>query len=768
MLHALLSVFILALIAPFIYRQSSVKVPVFLAVCTAGIMGYFLSYMADVAKGLTHTFQYPWADGLGVSLSFYVDGLSLFFALLISFFGVLIILYAGYYMKGMEHANRFFGYLILFMGSMLGLVLSGNIISMFVFWELTSISSYFLIGFKNKDEKSREAARQSILVTGGGGLVLLAGLVLMGIAGGSYNIPELLANTEVIRQHPYLSATIILILIGAFTKSAQFPFHFWLPNAMQAPTPVSAYLHSATMVKAGVFLVFRFNPIFTGIDQWQIILASVGGFTMVMGAIVAFKADDLKRILAFTTISALGIFFMMIGIGSEMALKAAMVYVLAHALYKGALFLAAGTLDHECGTRKISELSGIRKKMPWTASATILSCLSMMGIIPFLGFTGKELLYDAALYSGAPYFVLIVALVIASVFFAAVAIKIVYQTFFVKTENTGTTVPEASGFMFIPPLVLGVLGFLFGILPNLSVQPLLEVAAGNMGNTYGDLDMSLWHGLNTVLLLSLATIVLGIVLYSGRNTFEKIYRKLPFQLSAIPEKLYNESLATLTSFSLFQTRAVQNGYLRNYISMFIAVFCSLSIYYLFSSGFIFRPSIDFKWDDIRIYEILVLILVAITVVFLFFAKSRLTVIASIGIIGYGIALSYTFFSAPDVAITQFLAETLGLILLAVILPKLPRLHVSNQGSKIKYFLVSLTFGVLMVVITLIVMSAPVNDGLKEYFVENSLPLGKGENIVNVILVDFRAMDTLGEISVLVITMIGIISLLKLKPEKLEL
>ena len=768
MLYALLSVFLLALIAPFIYRLSSMKVPQFLAVCTAGIVGYFLSYLPEIDKGFTRTFQYPWADSLGVSLSFYVDGLSLFFALLISFFGVLIILYAGNYMKGMEHANRFFGYLILFMGSMLGLVLSGNVISMFVFWELTSFSSYLLIGFKNKDEKSREAARQSILVTGGGGLVLLAGLVLMGIAGGSYDIQELISNTEMIRQHPYLSATIVLILIGAFTKSAQFPFHFWLPNAMQAPTPVSAYLHSATMVKAGVFIVFRFNPIFSGIELWQIILASVGGFTMVMGAIVAFKADDLKRILAFTTISALGIFFMMIGIGSEAALQAAIVYVLAHALYKGALFLAAGTLDHECGTRKISELSGFRKKMPRTAAATILSCLSMMGIIPFLGFTGKELLYDAALHSDTPYFVLIISLVLASVFFTAIAIKIVYQIFFVKAENAGPTVTEASWFMFAPPLVLGLLGFLFSVLPNLSIQALLEITAGNMGISSGELDMSLWHGFNTVLLLSLATIILGIILYRGRYVFEKIYSKLPFPLSAIPEKLYDGSLAALTSFSLFQTRAVQNGFLRNYISMFIAVFCFLSIYYLFSSGYLFRSAIDFKWDDIKIYEILVLILVAITVVFLFFAKSRLTVIASIGIIGYGIALSYTFFSAPDVAITQFLAETLGLILLAVILPKLPRLHIANQGSKIKYFLVSLTFGVVMVIITLIVMSEPGRDGLKEYFVLNSLPLGKGENIVNVILVDFRAMDTLGEISVLVITMLGIISLLKLKPEKFEL
>lgn len=761
MLIAIAVLFLLSFLAPFVHKKGAMLTPVLFSGITAVVFGYFLSFYPEVAAGGVIVQDYTWGAPLLSSLSFRLDGLSLFFALLITFFGVLILLYAGAYMKAKTFSNRFYAYIIFFMAAMVGLVLSSNLIGLFIFWELTSISSYLLIGYFHDDPTSRQSARQALVVTASGGLVLLAGLILLGLAGGSYDISVLLSEKDLIAKSPYLPAIIVLLLIGAFTKSAQFPFHFWLPGAMKAPTPVSAFLHSATMVKAGVFLVFRFHPIFSGNELWQWLLVSIGGFTMIMGAVIAFRADDIKRILAYTTISALGIFFTMAGIDTDLAIQSAIVYVLAHALYKGALFMVAGTLDHSCGTRKLSELSQLRMKMPLTKYAAIMAALSMGGIIPFLGFTGKELLYGALTASSAPLHLVVFSLLfVSSAFFIATMIRVIWYAFFKEPSNAnGEVISYEPAFQSYPPLLLGIISIVVAVFSGQTITPLLAQSAVTILPTATGIDLSLWHGFTPVLGLSVATIVMGIVLFRLRHWWWKLSDLIPLPIETIPSAVYQWLGTHTLKLAKIITKRTQNGYLRNYISVFLLTACLLIAYNFYHAKLFQTISINLNLEAVKVYEIYVLLLVSGIIWFLFTTKSRLSTIAAIGIIGYGMALAYTFFSAPDVAITQFLAETLGLILLAVMLPSLPRLHVAHLSLKTKYLVISITFGLFMAATTLLTLSYDGHSLLKDYFEENSYDKGHGKNIVNVILVDFRALDTLGEISVLVITMIGIIALL---------
>lgn len=768
---ALLSIFLVALFAPVLHRKGSLVTPILFSLFALGIGVYFLSFHGSVTDGKSQLFTYTWSAALSVELSFLVDGLSLFFALLVSFIGALILLYSGYYMKEKEQANRFFGMLLFFMGSMLGLVLAADLISLFVFWEMTSLSSYLLIGFKHTDEKARQAAHQAWIVTAAGGLVLLAGLILLGMAGHGYSIPELLTKKDLVAESPYLTAIVALLLIGAFSKSAQYPFHFWLPTAMEAPSPVSAYLHSATMVKAGVYLVLRLNPVFADNATWQTALAIVGGTTMVLAAAVAFHADDLKRVLAYTTISALGIFFLMLGIGSEEAVKAAVVYIFAHACYKASLFLVAGVLDHDCGTRLISELGVKPKRMPLTAAAAALAALSMAGIIPFLGYIGKEKLYEAALHHSGYLHMTLIALVVSSVLFVVVSMRIVVDVFMRKSARDGRrgeTVGETSPFMYLPPLALGLAGLTFGLFPEFGVKAVLMSASESISDAVKSLDMSLWHGFNTVFALSVATVVAGLFVYWLIKYFGKLLGKVSLFVAELPETLYNGMMRGFEGFAEFQTRTLQSGYLRRYVSICLGTLFVVFGYYSARSGFLRDTPISLELARLRIYEVAVLLLVLFTITFVFISRSRLAVLASIGVTGYGIALLYALFSAPDVAITQFLVETIGLMLIAIILPKLPLIELGRSAGRKGYLVGSCAFGALMTYVTLVTMSREEDSKLKSFFLENSEPLGKGENAVNVILVDFRALDTLGEISVLIITMIGIVAFLLKTGKEVEL
>jgi multicomponent Na+:H+ antiporter subunit A len=766
MLLTILSIFFASLLTPFFYKRHQKAVALVLSVLVLGTIMYFSTYLLPVSHGKTFISTFSWLDALHVHLSFYIDGLSLFFALIIAVIGLLVLLYSFKYMEHYPKQGRFFSYLLLFMGSMLGVVLSANLISLFIFWELTSFSSYLLIGFNNQSDEARRAARQALLITAGGGLALLSGFILLElITDSGFDVIVIINSPEAVVNSELHIAAIILIALGAISKSAQFPLHFWLPNAMVAPTPVSAYLHSATMVKAGVYLIFRFNPLFNESMLWGHLLAATGAITMTWGAFKALHEDDLKRVLAYTSISALGIFFMMTGLGGKNAINAVVVYVMAHALYKGALFLIAGNIDRQAGTRNISQLSDLVKKMPYTAIAVVFSCASMAGIIPFLGFVGKESLFDALYHSDNQLAIFyLVLLLLASIAFTAVAIDIVYNAFLKRGILHGVEVREAGFLMVLSSLILAFAGLFAGIAPTSMVEPLLQWSASGIYATEPSMHLKLWHGFNVVLVLSIVTLLSGAGVYMIRQSIRK-FRK-PYWLTA--DFIYAKTLDGIETSSRHITRVVQNGFLRNYIAVVILTFSLLAIYALADGKLFIAPEIDTVFKGMQIYEVVIIILITLAVAFLFRTKSKLIVTATFGIIGYSIALAYTLFSAPDVAITQFLAETLTLILLILILHRLPSYTLEKFIDHKKYLPVAILFGLVMSVISFTMLNRDNDSDLKTFFLQESITAGKGENAVNVILVDFRALDTLGEITVLAIAMIGIMALLRLKPDRSEI
>jgi len=757
MLISILALYAASLLAITFYRRFEKVVAPVLSVILIGLIIGYATTLSSVVHGEWLSETYSWVDSLNIRLAFYLDGLSLFFALLITIIGLLVLVYSFRYMENYEKKGSFFAYLLLFMGSMLGLVLSSNLIGLFIFWELTSLSSFLLIGFNNQNKDSRRAARQALLITSGGGLALMSGFILLEIITQSgFDLLAMINQSPGPGQNLLLPAAIILIVIGAMTKSAQFPFHFWLPNAMAAPTPVSAYLHSATMVKAGIYLLFRLNPLFQDVVLWSYMLGIIGAITMMWGAFRALQEEDLKKILAYTTISALGIFFMMTGFGGERAMNAVLIYVLAHALYKGGLFLIAGNVEHQTGTRNIEHLSDLVKKMPYTALAVILSCASMAGIIPFIGFSGKEAMYATLYHSENPLALLyLILLILAGVAFTTVTLEIVQEAFLEKGQLKNKKVLEANILMVFAPVLLSVAGLITGVLPSEVTEPLLQWASANSLNAAPSMDLKLWHGFNMVFVLSLLTLLAGAGLFFVRKSFRRFSQV--YWMDA--DFFYDKFIRGTNRFATAVTKVIQNGYLRNYLTMVILTFSALMIAYWSNSRMLSELSVEKVFSGIQIYEAVIITLVTVAVIVLFRTKSRLIVTATFGIIGYGIALAYTLFSAPDVAITQFLAETLTLILLILILHRLPSYTLGKNIAHKKYLPVALLFGLIMTVTSFFLLERETNADLKSYFLENSLSEGKGANAVNVILTDFRALDTLGEITVLTITMIGIVALL---------
>nr|MBA2432325.1 Na(+)/H(+) antiporter subunit A [Chthoniobacterales bacterium] len=461
MTFAILSVFLLAALAPTLHRFLRGATGWVLALLPLGLSLWFWTLLPQVADGAIVE-SIPWVPSLGLALAFRIDGLSLLFLLLIAAIGALILVYAGGYLHGHRHEGRFFGFILFFMGSMLGLVASENLIVMFVFWELTSLASYLLIGFDHEQPKARASALQALLITGGGGLALLAGFILLGQVGGSYSFSELLQNGDAVREHTLYLPILLLVLAGALTKSAQMPFHFWLPSAMAAPTPVSAYLHSATMVKAGVFLLARMNPLLGETVPWHNILTIVGVITMLGGALLALPQTDLKLLLAYSTVSALGALVLLLGIGTRLAMEAAIVYLFVHALYKAALFMVAGAIDHEAGTRDVRSLSGLIRIMPITAVAAGLAALSMSGFPPLLGFIGKELLYEAKVQS-ADIGLLVTGMgVLANVAMVAVALLVGFTPFHGILRKPGARGHEPSLALWLGPATLAGLSVVLG------------------------------------------------------------------------------------------------------------------------------------------------------------------------------------------------------------------------------------------------------------------------------------------------------------------
>ncbi|MDQ3458643.1 MAG: putative monovalent cation/H+ antiporter subunit A [Deinococcota bacterium] len=759
MLVAVLSCFALAGLAPWLTRFLRGAMGWLVALLPLGLFAYFLSLLPGVAGGEAVTESLAWVPALGLNLSFYLDGLSLLFALLITGIGTLIMVYAGGYLGGHPHLGRFYLFILAFMGSMLGLVLTANLLTLFVFWELTSITSYLLIGFKHEDETSRKSALQALLVTGIGGLVLLAGLILMGMAAGTFELSELLAGGG-LQEHPMYLGILLLVLVGAFTKSAQFPFHFWLPGAMAAPTPVSAYLHSATMVKAGIYLLARMFPVLGDTAAWIAIVTPVGAVTMLYGGYLAITKTDFKQLLAYSTVSALGTLVLLLGSSLEGAATAAVVFLLAHALYKGAFFMVAGAVDHETGTREIDELGGLRRKMPITAAVAVLAAVSLAGFGPVLSFIGKELVLETVLESEWARLVLTPAVVLGGALFVAVAAIVTLRPFFGPLRATPKAAHEAPFSLLLGPALLASLGFVLGLVPVFVTGTLVTPAAAAVLGEPVPVSLYLWHGLNPALALSVTSVLIGLGLYLVWDHLRRFTSSLERVLSWGPERVYLASLDGLNRIAKTQTRILQSGVLRYYFLTILTATVTLVGGTLILRGG-FKPLLDVS--DVQFFEWILAGLILAGAVMAVLTHSRLAAITALGVVGFGVALVFIFFAAPDIAMTQLFVETLTVILVALILVPLREFNFAWRPlSRLRDAAVALACGMLVTSLLLSVIRLPFDFTLSAYFAENSVPVAQGRNIVNVILVDYRALDTLGEIGVLVIAGVGVYALLKLR------
>ncbi len=757
MFNTILVGFTGALIAPFINRAGRRWSGLLIALLPLGLFAFYSTYIPAIASGSTVETNTAWVRDLGVNLAFRLDGLSLLFALLITGIGALVVIYASGYMAGHENEGYFYLLLLAFLSSMLGLVLANNLLTLFLFWELTSITSYLLIGFENHKPEARSAALQAFLITGGGGLALLGGLLLLGMAGGTYQISELVNIGSSLSDHAFFLPALLLILLGAFTKSAQFPFHFWLPNAMAAPTPVSAYLHSATMVKAGIYLLARLYPIFNESPWWQMITTGVGLATMLVGAVLALNSSDLKRILAYSTISSLGTMTMLLGFSTDAAVKAGLVFLLAHALYKGALFMIAGAIDHETGTRDVDQLGGLRTQMPVLAGFTVLAALSLAGLGPLLSFIGKELLFEAALLLRGGWLIIIPAAVFSSAVSVALALIVVLRPFFGASRPTPHKLHEPPATLWIGPAVLGILGLVMGLFPQVSSTFLAQPAVRAVINNPVEMKLALWHGLNPALGLSAIAITFGGLLYLGWNAWRRQMRRMEAVLRWGPEAIYSWSIVTLNWIASAQTRVLQNGYLRFYLLAIILATVSLSGFLLLQGG-LHWPQ---RLTEVYFYEAALAILIVIAAFAAVRSQSRLGAVAAMGVVGYSVALIFLQFGAPDLAMTQFLIESITVVLFVFAFYHLPRFDpLGPPGPRLVHGIVAIMVGVLMTGLVLSAVKIDLFPSISTYFVEQSVSLAHGRNIVNVILVDFRGFDTLGEITVLAVAAAGVFAILK--------
>lgn len=747
--------------SPWLHRLLGYKSGWIYALFPTAMMLQCLVLFEQVRVQGAFTIYHEWFPSIGLNLSFHVDGLALLMSTLITGIGSLILIYGSSYLKNHIYLPRFLILIQLFLISMLGLVLADNMMLMFIFWELTSLTSYLLIGFVHDKQESRTAALHALLITAGGGLALLVGVLMLGLEAGSFEISALKASGFSLGASGYETALLVFILLGAFTKSAQFPFHFWLPNAMAAPTPVSAYLHSATMVKAGVYLLARFQPLFFEHFLWTETLMLFGALTMLWAAFLAIKKTDLKQILAYTTLSALGLMTMLIAWPSAYAATAFASFLLAHALYKGSLFMIAGIIDHQTKTREVSRLQGLATSLPWTAAGTALAALAMAGLFPTLSFIAKEIILESLVSTPIWGFVLTMAVALAAATFTFVALQFIY-IFFANRSNS-PSYKEAYSSLYAGPLLLAILGVLFGIFSPW-LQDYINLASHSLVEASGP-SLILWHGINLPLLISLASLALGVLLFFifgkkpiewGNPTLDRIASASLFN------KLFDISLLGAEKFA----HLIQHGYLRNYLRVVIAstVILLFLSFAKFSIPELTTDLSDFMWHEIGVCLIIALAAIAATNV-----QSRLATIACLGVIGFMVATIYVMYSAPDLALTQILVETLTVILFALVIYRLPVYQrLSSNRALVLDALLSIGMGMAFTILVLSAATIQWYEPISIYHGEQSWLMAYGRNVVNVILVDFRALDTMGEIAVIGISAVGVYSLLKFKRRRRSL
>ena len=789
---AIVSPLLLAIFIPFFYKNfSRVHTGWFVLPLPILLFGYFLSFLPKTANQKTIYESLSWIPSLGINFTAKVDGLGLLFALLISGIGALVVLYSIFYLaKDKEKLNTFYVYLLLFMGAMLGVVCSDNLIVLYAFWELTSFSSFLLIGYWYGRDKSRYGAQKSMLITVFGGLAMLGGIILLYIMTGTFSITEIISKSSSIFENPLFIPALLCILLGAFTKSAQFPFYIWLPDAMEAPTPVSAYLHSATMVKAGIYLVARFTPVFGESGLWFWLVGGVGLLTLIWGSIFAVKQTDLKGILAFSTVSQLGLIMSLLGVGAAalhfealddniftVAVTAAIFHLINHATFKGSLFMAAGIIDHETGTRDIRRLGGLMHIMPVTFTISIIGAFSMAGIPPFNGFLSKEMFFKAMVHvTKSDLFNLetvgilfpIIAWV-ASVFTFVYSMILVFRTFTGKyqPDKLEQKPHEAPIGMLISPIILVALVIILGLFPNLLSQSLISPAmSAILGSAKGfDVHISFWHGFNTELFMTLGVITLGFILFKTTRKWTKLYNTLPDKLSL--NRIYDQLVERAQTGAGKLTNTYMTGAIRSYLVYIFAFFIFiLATTLIWKNAFTVDTS---NRSDIGIYEIVLVLFIVVGSISILFAKSRMTSIILLGAVGYTVSLFYVLFRAPDLALTQLVIETISVALFLVCFYHLPKLrkHETRMRFRLTNALISIGVGAIVAAIALSAHSSKQFQSISQYYVENTYEKAAGKNMVNVILVDFRGFDTLFEITVLAIASLGIYGLIKLRSNRGE-
>lgn len=788
----ILAPFLLAALIPIFYRRLSKKMIgwiVFFVPLSLFII--LTTYIPRVSNGEVISNTFEWIPSLGINFSTYIDGLSLIFGLLITGVGTLVVFYSNFYLSKKESLHHFYCYLLLFMGAMLGVVFSDNLMVFYAFWELTSVSSFLLIAFWHHRKASRAGARKSMTITISGGIALLVGFLMLYSMTETMSIREIIANVSEVNDHILFIPALILILIGAFTKSAQFPFHIWLPDAMEAPTPVSAYLHSATMVKAGLYVVARFTPVFGGEMLWFWLVTGIGLLTLFWGSFNAVRQTDLKAILAFSTVSQLGLIMSLLGIGSvalyfgystesvifTSASFAALFHLINHSTFKGALFMMAGIVDHEVGTRDIRRLGGLMSIMPVTFTIALIGCFSMAGLPPFNGFLSKEMFFTAVVnvselnifsLSSLGLFIPIVAWV-ASIFTFIYCLVIVLRTFTgkIKPDISERVLHEAPFGMLLSPLILVIIVILIFFFPNVIGNYMLKPAMASIYPTFPSAEemtphIYAWHGFNVELMMTIGVVILGIVLYKLMKYWTKVYNWIPkkFTLNAVYETVITKS----ETISGNLTNRYMTGNLTNYFVYIYAVFVSVVAgYFIFSDAFMWNPLNGSRVDH---YELLLVFIMIFASIALIFVKSRISIVLLNGVLGYSVAFFFVTFRAPDLALTQLVVESVTTALFLICFKFLPEIK-PEKPSAIRRFskgVISLLVGVTVTIVGLAVVNYDKFESISSYF-EDSYTLAGGKNIVNTILGDFRAFDTMLEVVVLFIAGLGVYSLIKLKARK---
>ena len=772
---------------PFIYKLMKEKIGWFAAAIAAICFFLIASMIPSIADGHNLSGTAAWIPSLSVNFSFYADGLAVLLGLIVSFIGILILSYSNKYLSKDEDLVRYYQYLLIFMGSMFGVAFSDNLIQLFIFWELTSISSFLLIGYYRKTKESIYGATKALLITGGAGLFMFIGFMCLFSMTGTYGISEMLTSPEIlsiVKDSPLFTITLILILIGAFAKSAQGPFFIWLPNAMEAPTPVSAFLHSATMVKAGIFLVARLHPMFSGTMDWFVLVSGVGLITMVVAGFLALKQTDLKAILAFSTISQLAYLMTMFGFTTfndpALGVSAAVFHLLNHASFKACLFLLVGIVAHELHTRDIRKMGGLRKEMPITFILMIIAGCSMAGIPPLNGYLSKELFYESSFHmaetlgGGIAYIIPILA-VIGGVLTFAYSFRLILKIFMGKrTEDPDVPkhVHDPPWVLLAPPAILAVLIILIGLVPTPFIDYLVQPAIDAIAPGAEHLHVSLWHGFTPAFIMTLITFAIGILIYSKYDKIAACQTRFNEKYPMISlNYIYNGIVDNAYKFGSTFGKTLQRGPPRRYILIMLtfiifmifipAAFAVLTGQPLFSKDLVFR---------IAASEMILFVLILLTAWGTAALPRYLSMILASSALGFFVSLLYAYLKAPDLAMTQLCVETLATIMFLIVILKLrtkKAVRPESSKSRIRSTIVAIFCAAALFIMLMGADLVVPFESFSHYFIDKGIELTSGRNIVNMIVVDFRGYDTLGEISVLAIAALAIYNLIQSRFSKNE-